>query len=74
MRVGQDTERFAFPMVEAELTDDVIDECGLRRGLTKLGKRLIAQLEKSHGTVGVDIKRIGFVMQLKQEPTESEGT
>ncbi len=69
MLVGTKTNRFAIPQLEGELTDAVIDDCGLRKGLEQFGKQLIEQMSGQE-IVGIDFKNISFVANLKAKSSE----
>jgi len=55
--------RFTFPVQDAELTPEHIEEFGLREGLVKFGKALAEQ----RGAEGVEIYSIGVTFLLKKQ-------
>jgi hypothetical protein len=60
----------SFPL-EAELTEELIDECGLREGLEKFGRKLAEQMQSGEFrdskavVIGVEIREISFSMLLE---------
>ncbi len=56
-------EAITFPIVEADLTPEVIENCGLQKGLERFGKRLAKQMKVN----GVRIHNIGvtFIKEPK---------
>lgn len=60
----------SFPL-DAELTDDLIDECGLREGLEKFGRKLAEQMREGEFRdskaviIGVEVREISFSLLLE---------
>ena len=69
---------FSFPPTQAELTDDVIEDCGMRRALTRFGKELARQMVKrgvvcqtrEKKVLGVTLISINFNLLLEPTPKE----